>query len=206
LHYFWRVLGLSLLIGSPVVLLYLVIVLGAILAFVTAFAGSNDLRFGQAAPALVVIIPVLCVLFCVIFLLAIVIGFLSPQAERAIVIEDEGVISGIRRGWSVLTKNLGPIIIVWLIISAIGVVAGIVIALPILIIFIPLAFSLFLGGSNFSYAPLIIAGLCILAYIPVSLLAQGILLAYLESVWTLTYLRLTQPKPDAMAPVALPNA
>jgi hypothetical protein len=141
----------------------------------------------------------------VVFLLAIVISFLSPQAERAIVIENEGVIGGIRRGWGVLTTNLGPILIVWLILVVISVVAGILFALPLLIIVVPLFITYVFAGSNLSYAPLIVAGLCIAAYIPVALVANGILTAYLESVWTLTYLRLTQPKPDAQAPVALPN-
>ena len=206
LHFFWRFLGLSLLIGSPIILIYLVLVIGAILVFFAFLSGSQNSSLGAASPALIALIPVLCVLMCVIFLLAIVIGFLSPQAERAIVIENEGVISGIRRGWTVLTKNLGPILIVWLIVAAIGIVAGILLALPLLIVVVPLIISYFIGGGNASYTPLFIAGLCIVAYIPVSLVANGILMAYLESVWTLTYLRLTQPKPDALPPVALPNA
>jgi hypothetical protein len=91
-------------------------------------------------------------------------------------------------------------------VAAIGIVAGILLALPLLIIVVPLFISYFVGGSNASYTPLVIAGLCIVAYIPVGLVANGILMAYLESVWTLTYLRLTQPKPEALPPIALPNA
>ena len=205
LHYFWRFLGLSLIIGSPILLIYLALIFGAILVFFAFMSGSGKGSYG-AAPALVVLIPVICIFTCVVFLLAIVISFLSPQAERAIVIENEGVISGIRRGWSVLTTNLGPILIVWLILVVISVVAGILLALPLLIIVVPLFITYVFAGSNASYTPLIIAGLCIVAYIPVALVANGILTAYLESVWTLTYLHLTQPKPDIQAPLVLPNA
>jgi hypothetical protein len=125
------------------------------------------------------------------------------------VIENEGVISGLRRGWSVLIKNLGPILIIWLITVFIGVAAGILIDLPILLIVVPavIAFGAGLfagGGNNLSFAPLIIAGLCAVAYIPVSLVAFGILTTYIESVWTLTYLRLT--KEDAQAPLTPTNA
>jgi len=206
LRYFWRMLGLSLLIGSPVVLVYLVIAIAGILVFFAFISGSPNSQFGSGLPALIALVPVLCVFACTIFLLAIVISFLSPQAERAIVIENEGVISGIRRGWSVLTTNLGPILLVWLIVVVIGTVVGVILALPLLIIVVPLFISYIFSGENASYTPLIIAGLCILAYIPVSWVANGILTAYLESVWTLAYLRLNLPKPEAPAPAAVQNA
>jgi hypothetical protein len=206
LHYFWRILGLSLLIGSPVILIYLVLMVGAILVFIAFMSGSGQGSFWAVAPGLFAFLSVLIIFSCVIFLLAIVISFLSPQAERAIVIENEGVIGGIRRGWNVLTANLGPVLIIWLIVSAIGIVVGILLALPVLLVVGPLLISYFIGGVNASYDPLIIAGLCLVAYIPVSWVANGILTAYIESVWTVTYLRLTQPKPEILSPIALPNA
>jgi hypothetical protein len=205
LHYFWRVLGLSLLIGSPILLFYLALVIGGLLIFVTYLSGSQGSSLGAAAPALLALIPVIC-LVCVVVLLAIVISFLAPQAERAIVIENEGVISGLRRGWNVLTKNLGPVLIIWFITVVIGVAAGILVALPLFIILVPALIAFVAGGNNPSFTPLIIAGLCLVAYIPVSLVANGILTAYLESVWTLTYLRLTQPESDGQTAFTPQNA
>ena len=204
-QYFWRFFGLSLLIGSPILLIYLALVTGAIVAFLMVASGSQNNHLSGAAPALVVVIPLICGLVCLIFLLAIVVSFLSPQAERAIVVENEGVISGLRRGWNVLTKNLAPILIVWLITVVLGTVVGVVVALPILVVVFPTVIATMIGGNNFYYAPLIIAGLCILAYLPVSLVLNGILQCYLQTVWTLTYLRLTKPGEEAQAPAALPT-
>ena len=206
LHYFWRILALSLLIGSPILLFYLALVIGGLLIFLTYLSGSQGSSLGAAAPALLALIPVICVLVCVVFLFAIVISFLAPQAERAIVIENEGVISGLRRGWSVLTKNLGPILIIWFITVVIGVAAGILVALPLFIILVPAFIAFVAGGNNPSFTPLIIAGSCFVAYIPVSLVANGILTAYLESVWTLTYLRLTRPISDGQTGPTPQNA
>lgn len=207
LHYFWRFLGLSLLIGSPVILIYLVLLVAGMLILFAYITGSQS---NLVNPAFLALMAFLCIFSCMIFLFAIVVSFLSPQAERAIVIENEGVFSGIRRGWNVLTKNLGPILIVWIILVAISLAAGILISLPLLIVVLPavvaFAFSMAAGGSNLSFTPLIIAGLCTVAYIPVSLVANGMLNAYVESVWTLTYLRLTQTKPDEQAPIAVANA
>ncbi len=203
LHYFWRFFGLSLLIGSPILLIYLALVAG-IIVFAVYASETRGYSSSAAAPGLFVLIAVLCAFACVVFLLAILISFLSPQAERAIVIENEGVINGLRRGWNVLTKNLGSILIVWLITVVIGFAAGILIALPVLVVVVPAVFAFMAGGSQASYTPLIVAGLCILAYLPVSLVAEGILMTYLQSVWTLTYLRLVKPNPEAGTPVVPP--
>jgi hypothetical protein len=209
LQYFWRFLGLSLLIGSPIIIFYLGLVIGGFFILVSYISGSRDNSFFIASPILLALLPVVCVLICFLFLFAIVIGFISTQAERAIVIENEGILSGLRRGWNVLIKNLGPILIIWIITVVIAVVAGFLIGLPLLLVVVP-AFIAFGAaavagnGNNLSFMPLIIAGLCAVAYTPVSLVAYGILTTYTESVWTLTYLRLT--KQDVQAPLTSTNA
>lgn len=195
LQYFWRFFGLSLLIGSPVILIYLALVMGGIVFAIYA-VGTRGNPTGADPAAFFALIAVLCIFGCVTFLLALFVSFLSPQAERAIVIENQGILDSLRRGWSVLKNNLGSILIVWLITVVIGSVAGILIALPVFLVAIPAFFALLAGGNDPSYTPLIIAGACILAYLPVSLVAEGILMAYFQSIWTLTYLRLTKPKQE----------
>ncbi len=186
LPFFWRVFGLSFLVG----LAFLLILLPVILIGVVT-AGVGFLLF----------IPVICILIPVAWAVSIVVR----QANIAMVIENLRMMDGVRRGWNVLMKNPGPILVIWLITLVIGFVAGIVIALPLLVVVVPVFVVYFLGGDNSSYTPLIIAGLCIAAYIPISLAANGLLTAYLESVWTLTYLRLTQPKEVTQTSTALPS-
>jgi hypothetical protein len=203
LHYFWRMFGLILLVGSPFFILILLFGVIGVLAALGSQFGHNS---GSAA-GLLVILPVVCVLACVLVLLALIVGFISEMAQNAIVVENQGVISGLKRGWEVLTKNLGPILIIWLIIAAIGIVAGIVIVLPLLIVLAPLviAFIANINNANFSSTPWIITFVGVICiYIPISLVANGILLTYSQSVWTLTYLRLTKPKEQTPAPPSLP--
>ena len=102
--------------------------------------------------------------------------------------------------------RFGPRLIIWFIAVVIGFAVGILVALPVFIILVPAFIAFMAGGNNPSFTPLVIAGLCIVAYIPVSLVANGILTAYLESVWTLTYLRLTKLKPDSQVAIAPQNA
>ena len=53
------------------------------------------------------------------------------------VIEDLRMLDGLRRGWEVVKKNVGPVLVIWLITAVIGVVIGLVIALPILVVVVP---------------------------------------------------------------------
>ncbi len=111
---------------------------------------------------------------------------------------------------------MGPLLLIWLILVVISLVAGIVIVIPVLVVVLP-AVIVFMGTAlrsganpNFSFTPLIIAGLCLVAYFPFLLVLGGILTAYVQSVWTLTYLRLTRPKePKEIVdntPIPAPNA
>ncbi len=200
--YFWRVFWLSFLIGAPFAVAVIAIVFGFVIALIPL--ASRD---GSSMAALLVLLPALCTLLCVIFILAIILGFISTQAERAIVLEDKSILDGFKRGWDILKKNLGPILVVWLITAAVGVTAALIIALPLLAVMVPLviAFIANMNSANFSFTPWIIAFVAIICvYAPVSWLANGIVTTYLQAVWTLTYIRLTKPTLEEQAPAISP--
>jgi hypothetical protein len=88
-----------------------------------------------------------------------------------------------------------------IILAVLGVVVGLVIAIPILVIVVPAAITFALGNEQ-NWTPMIFAGICLFLYIPIVWLLNGILTAYTESAWTLTYMRLTA-KPQDNAPVVL---
>ena len=185
--YFWRVFGLSFLIGLAFLLLFIpLILLGVITAGV----------------ALLCLLPLICLLIPVGF----AVGIVIEQANRAIVLEDLGIFDGLKRSWEISRANIGPLIVMGLILFGITLVLGIVIALPIFIVVFPTIFAFALGEGQ-SFSPLYIALACICLYAPVSWVLNGILTTFTQSAWTLTYLRLTQ-KPEAPeAPVfAEPNA
>jgi hypothetical protein len=121
-------------------------------------------------------------------------------------LEDLGIFDGLKRSWEISRANIGPLIVMGLILFGITLVLGIVIALPIFIVVFPTIFAFALGEGQ-SFSPLYIALACICLYAPVSWVLNGILTTFTQSAWTLTYLRLTQ-KPEALeAPVfAEPNA
>jgi len=188
--YFGRVVGLSVILILPAFLLGLVVAVMAVIAL-AAGAGDPDaaiLGFAGIAP-----FAVCCA--CLFIPLMIVLNMIFRQAERAAVLEDLGLMPALSRGWEIFKANLGAIIVMAIILGILGLVAGFIFALPVFIIFVPAALAYAIGNAQNS-TPILLGTVCFCLYLPVLLLLNGILVAYTESAWTLTYMRLTR-KPEA---------
>ena len=194
--YFWRVFGLSLIVAIPV-LIVLGLLIGAGAAFAISASNGND----AARVGVFGIVPLLIGCFCLLVPVMFVVSMVIRQAENAIVLEDLPVLPAISRGWEVFRSNLGPVILMAIILAVIGVIVGIIVALPILAIVVPAAIAFAVGKAQ-SWNPMIFAGICLCLYIPVAWVLNGIITAYTESAWTLTYMRLTA-KPQDNPPAVL---
>lgn len=188
--YLWRVFGLSLLAGLPFfIVILMVILLGAV--FAVGMSQTGD----AGAVGIVGMLPVILGCFCILIPVGWVIGLIVRQSERSIVLEDSPVMPSLSRGWEIFRSNLGPIIVMAIILAVITLAVGFVIAIPLLIIVVPAVIA-FAAGEGQSWNPLLFALICICLYAPVSWVLNGIAIAYAESAWTLTYMRLTR-KPDS---------
>jgi hypothetical protein len=185
LPYFWRVFLLSLLVGLAFLVIFLPL---AIFGFVTAGVG-----FLCMLPLICLFIPV-----------GIAVSLVIQQADAAMVIENLGIQAGVRRGWEIVKNNIGPVLLIWLITFLIGLVIGVVIALPVILTIVPAVIALAVSNGEFPTGALLAAGLCFVMYLPVLIVAQGILTAYVESVWALTFLRLSKRSDSHGKPEALP--
>ena len=185
--YFWRVFGLSFLIGLAFFMLIIPLVLVGVLT---------------AGVGFLCLLPLICILIPVSW----AVGIIIEQSNRAIVIENLSLFDGLKRGWEISKSNIGPLIVMGLILFGITFVLGIIIALPIFIVVFPTIFA-FAMGEGQSFTPIYIALACLCLYTPISWLLNGILTTFTQSAWTLTYLCLTR-KPEAPeVPVfAEPNA
>ncbi len=179
--FFWRILGVNVLIGLAVFVLILVIVL--------PMMGIATLTFGIG---LICLIPIICLLIPVGW----GINIILELTNIAIVLQDLDIFTGIRRGWEVFKENLGYVLAMALILGIGGTIVGFVFALPLFAIVFPAAFGAILGGVTDSALPLggglAVAGLCFVGYLPILVVLGGILRAYIQSAWTLTYMQLTQ--------------
>ena len=173
--YFWRVFGLSLLIGLMFLLIFLPLIFFGV---ITAGIGF------------ICIIPLLCLLIPISWAVMVVI----EQANAAIVLEDLRIGEGLRRGWEVVRANVGTMIVMALILFIGSAVVSIAFAIPLIIAVFPLAIGFAAGAER---TPLLIAGVCCAVYLPILLILNGILTAYVQSAWALTYMRLTRPQDNA---------
>lgn len=196
--YFWRIFGLSFFLGLPVIVMAMVLAAGLAFFAVSASSGSDAGTVGSIA-----LVPILIGCICALIPLMFVIHMITRQAENAIVLEDMNVLPALSKGWDIFRQNLGPIIIMTIILAVINFAAGLIIAIPIIIVVLPAAIAFVVGEAQ-NWTPLAIAGIYLCLYIPISLLLNGIAIAYTESAWTLTYLRLARVQDDQ--PVALPEA
>lgn len=196
LPYFWRVFLLSLLVGLP-----LLIVIGGFVLIMLAFGVSMAQGGGDAsAIGFLGLMPLIFCCICLLVPVGFVINLIVRQAERAIVLENAGVLPALSRGWDIFRANLGPMIVMAIILAVIGLVAGFVVAIPVLFIVIPTTIA-FVAGNAQNWNPLFFALACMCLYAPLAWLINGILIAYTESAWTLTYMRITRP-PDT-SPVTI---
>ncbi len=171
--YFWRVFGLSFLVGLAFLLLMLPLVAFGVLTAGIGFA---------------CLLP----LFCLLIPVGLVVNVIIEQSNAAMVVENLGIADGFRRGWNIVKSNVGPVLIMAILLGVIGFIVGLVIALPIIIAVFPLVFGLAGGETNLLWT----AGICCAIYFPILLVLSGILTSFIQSAWTLTYLRLTSPKEE----------
>jgi hypothetical protein len=197
LPYFWRMFGVNLLVGLPFFLVVVVLMAGMIFATVSA-AGS-----GAGEGALVALFGMLGVFFvviCCISIVSLVVGMIVEQVQNAIVLENLGVLEGFGRGWQVFSKNLGSVLVMAIILGVLGFIVSLIVSLPFLLILIPVAASTVITGANNFTTPLLIGGVCFVAYLPVLLVLSGILMTYTQTAWTLTYRRMTAQAQPALPP------
>lgn len=183
--YFWRIFGLNFLIGLAIFLLIVPLVLFGI---ITAGVGF------------LCILPLICILIPISWVIMIIV----EQAQPAIIAENLGMWDGFKRGWEIVKANGVNFFLLALIIFIGGGIISFIIALPIFFAVIPLV----LGANSLdqTLTPVYIALACCAVYLPVLYLFSGILTAYIQSVWTLTYLRLTKPSEDETPIFAEANA
>ena len=132
----------------------------------------------------------ICGAVCCFFILQIVIAFFLTFGSRAIVLENQGVISSFSRSWFLFRNNIGPTIILAILIIVISAVIGLMVAIPAMIIMLPIMISTMpdiisgTGPTLGSYLLLGGAGIVILIF---SSLVNGIVQVFVESLWTLAY-------------------
>lgn len=169
-----------------------IIIIAGLIPFVVTFLpllaqpGARDAQRLFAGGVLTWLFACFAPACCIGVLLTIPLGVLETLSIRALVLEDQGILGGIRRGWAVLTGNLGQVAVMWLIFLLIGIGIGIIIGLPVAAVavaaIVPLA--IMTAAAPIFAIPLILAAILIAL---LSAALRSIVEAYTSAVWTLAY-------------------
>jgi len=118
------------------------------------------------------------------------------------VLEDLGMVDGFKRGWAVVKSNPIPMVVMALILGIGGAIIGVIVSMPLILAALPMIIGM--GSLRQSLTPVWIALACCLVYMPVLIFLNGVLTAYIQSAWALTYMKLSQPaQPKDDAPMII---
>ena len=155
----WTLLGIGIVPAIPGFILLIMGVVGAVgYLGLTRINGGNAPLLPNAAA-----VGILAALACLLVPVALVLGLLRTFANRACMLEDEGVLGAYKRGFSVLTENFGSALVLFLIQIVVGIGIGIAMIVPGLVM-----------------------ALCCLLW-PVLILIRGTISAYFSTLWTLAW-------------------
>jgi hypothetical protein len=162
----WTLLGIGFIPAIPGLVLFIVGLLGLVAyGGVSAFFGEE--LAGPLGAAELGIVAIL--LLCIVVPIALVLAILRTFAERAAMLENLGVVDSYKRGWNVLTSNLGEAIILFLLQITIGIGLGLVLFFPGIIL--------------------------LLCCFPLILVIQGGISAFFSTMWTLAWRTWTGKQP-----------
>ena len=183
MKYFVRILGVGLLIGVGISLVFTAIF------FVMALFGIVTMGIGFICvqPLIILMYPLMMVLYAFI-----------EQSQAAVVADDMGVTQAIAKGWELLKADFWRLMLISLIIYlGVGIVTSVILT-PFMLpfFFLPLLFetSFFESGpQSFGLAMIIF----MLIFLPVLALVQGVTITFMKSAYVLVYLRLTRTQDNA---------
>jgi hypothetical protein len=188
LPYFWRILGIVLLVWGGTFLVMMVLM--ACMVLVSIFT----LGIGASC-----IFP----LFLLFIPLAILVYAVMEQGVAAVFVDNLNVSSALQRAWELVKKNLGVMALLSVIIYLGSAIVGMLISIPMMIPIFGIIFNMGSEPDVQSFERLSRTMiLWMLVFSPFYAVIQGILLTFMQSVWTLTYMRLTRsPQPLQLLPV-----
>ena len=177
--FFWRLLGMVLLV-SLTLLITLAVVAAPLIGLYVLSKGSS---------AIIIAVVLAAILFLILFIvLAIYLGILLKLAERVLVLKNYGILKSLQTAHQIIRLDLGNVILTWLIGLALSLLVGVVLFLGLFTVGIVLfgmgAIVFFLADIAGAVVYGIIVGSAFMAAL---LVATGLTTAFISSYWTLSY-------------------
>ena len=181
IRYFWKLLVIQLILGLASLVVFAPVIIGMVLLTI--------LTLGIG---LICLIPLICLLVP----LGIAISIYTLLTQIALIVEELDIAAAFRRAWDVFRSNPGQVIVMGLILGVGGFIVGLILAIPFVLMGLPFVAGLIMGTDTSSLAGLSVTIIGILLYLPVLLVAGGIMRTFITGSWTLTYRGLIASKAE----------
>ena len=198
---FWRLLGLSVLLGLPMVLVWLGLAVAVALPFLGAIRMGSDpspALFVPMCGAIVVGLPLLIVG-------GVILGTMSLLGMRSIMLADAGVFEAAHDAWRLFRTRIKDSLIMWFISLGLNMVASIVVAIPIVVVTVAAVIpAIFLIRSESWPTLIVVSAIAVLLITLVVMLYTAIWGTFTSALWTIFFRRLTgrEVPVEVPAPVA----
>ncbi len=202
--HFWRLLGLSVLLGLPMALVALGLAVAVALPLLGALRTGSEPGVATFAPlcgAFLIGVPLLLVG-------GVILGIMGLVGSRSIMIEGAGVFEAAGRAWSTFRTRIKDTLIMWFITLGLNLAAGIVVAIPLVIVIVAAIIPAVFMIRSQSWPALIgVSSVAVLVITLVLMLYTAIWGTFTSALWTIFFRRLTgrevlAEKPAPLAPLA----
>jgi hypothetical protein len=116
----------------------------------------------------------------------------------AVLVDNLDFSTAIRRAWELVKKNIGAVAILSIILYLVSTIIGMIVTLPMMVPMFGFMFNMGAEPDMESFERLFRnMTLWMLAFSPLYAILQGLVLTFMQSAWTLTYMRLVKPQDNA---------
>ncbi len=185
---FLSLFAIAILLALPGLILLIPFIIWLVVFFaqigVMANKNSNEI-FNSLAPMLFSTLACLLPLLCLAILLGFAISLLKTISMRSCVLESLGAIDSLKRGWQVIRQNLGYVALTWFLLFVIRSFFGFIIAIPTIIMGLPVVLAVMNNGLSMVSIGLIAIFVVVMTIISGGL--GGILTSFNSTLWTKFY-------------------
>ncbi len=128
-----------------------------------------------------------CPLLCLVVPGSIALQVIAEFASFAIVLDKEGVIESIQKGFNVLKNNFTSVLVLGLILFGIGIAYGLVVAIPVLVAFAPAIIAVMTNTREPNMALIGATVLMFLCLVPILIVIGGVYTTWQTAAWQFAY-------------------
>lgn len=189
---FWSLLGIAFLVNLPLALFTLLLVGLAALPIIGALLASGGKQGleGVIAAGGVTSLLIFCCVILALVLLAFVVYPFYEFMQRACVIGNRSAMDSIREGYRIVRRNLGNVLVLYILGIAVGIAFGIVM-IPVALLFgailIGAGFAAYFIANSITTA-IIVAAVVAIPIVLLLIFVSGIYYAFVSAFWTEGYL------------------